>query len=734
MRTNTLLKDWKFYEHFIFENGIPRFDSNAKAVIVPHVWNKDDASQEGCRLYTTHLTWSGTPEAKAFLSFDAVGGAARVWVNGKFVGEHRGGFACFRFDVSDALATGENTVTVTADNTRYDDINPLMGDFNNYGGIYRPVSLITTGPAHFDLLHHGDSGLELTAKVEDGVGVLTAIAHVVSANAASVEYTLLDGDTVAAQFTAPADCKAVTLKVEHPHLWNGLADPYLYTCRARLLVDGMCVDEVALSCGFRTIELTADEGIFLNGQHIHLNGVAKHQDREGMGCAPTEEQLDEDMALILEIGANAVRLSHYQHPQYFYDLCDKSGLLVWAEIPMLSMPDGNNGVVDNAAQQLTELITQNKHHPSIYCWGVQNEIAMMGESLEMYRKTAELDKLVRTLDPSRLSACANLYCVKNNSQLNFITDLVGYNIYYGWYYGELGDYAPFFERFRADNPQVPLGVSEYGVDCSTNYHNDAPQRKDYSEEFQALYHETVYPQIAARADLWGSYVWNMFDFGSAIRNEGGVKGKNCKGLVTFDRKIKKDAFYYYKAWWSKEPFVYIAGRRYTKRCADTMTVKVYSNQPSVTLKVNGQEYSTLTGERVFEFENVPMTEGDTILLAAAGGCTDRITLTHVTEPEKSYVFVDPNPEINVKNWFTMGQSEDDLFPEGRFSVMDDIGELRANAAAWTLLEQETPQITGDERAKKMTAMPLLRIINRMGGVFSEDFVKELNKKLGQIRK
>lgn len=636
--------------------------------------------------------------------------------------------------MSDVLVAGENTVTVTADNTRYHDINPLMGDFNNYGGIYRPVSLITTGPAHFDLLHYGDSGLDLTAKVEDGVGILTAITRVVGADAATVEYTLLDGDTVAAQFAAPADGEAVTLRVKHPRLWNGQTDPYLYTCRARLLVAGMCVDKVMLPCGFRTIELTADQGMFLNGQYIHLNGVAKHQDREGMGCAPTEDQLDEDLALVLEIGANAVRLSHYQHPQYFYDLCDKSGLLVWAEIPMLSMPDGNDDVVDNAAQQLTELIAQNKHHPSIYCWGVQNEIAMMGESLEMYRKTAELDKLVRTLDPSRLSACANLYCVKNNSQLNFITDLVGYNIYYGWYYGELGDYAPFFEKFRADNPQVPLGVSEYGVDCSTNYHNDAPQRKDYSEEFQALYHETVYPQIAARADLWGSYVWNMFDFGSAIRNEGGVKGKNCKGLVTFDRKIIKDAFYYYKAWWSKEPFVYIAGRRYTKRCGDTTTVKVYSNQPSVILIVNGQAFATLTGERVFQFDNVPMTEDDTLLMAIAGGCTDKTFLIHVVEPEKSYIFVDPNPEINVKNWFTMGQSEDDLFPEGRFSIMDDIGELRANAAAWALLEQETPQITGDERAKKMTTMPLLRIINRMSGVFSEDFVKELNKKLGQIEK
>lgn len=735
MRTITLLKNWKFYEHVTFEGDIPRCGRGAREVTVPHVWNKEDAAQEGCRLYTTQLTWAGTPEARAFLSFDAVGGAARVWVNGKFIGEHRGGYACFRFDVTGTLEAGENTVAVAADNTRYNDINPLMGDFNNYGGIYRPVSLITTGPAHFDLLHDGDSGLELTAKVEDGAGMLTALARVAGAESgAKVQYTLLDGDTVAAAITAPADGEPVMLRVEHPHLWDGQTDPHLYTCRARLLVEGECVDEVALPCGFCTIEMTADKGLLLNGKYIRINGVAKHQDREGVGCAPTEEQLDEDLALILETGANSVRLSHYQHPQYFYDLCDKHGLLVWAEIPMLSMPDGNDGVVKNAAQQLTELIAQNRHHPSIYCWGIQNEIAMMGESIEMYRKTAELDKLVRKLDPGRLSACANLYCVKNSSQLNFITDMVGYNIYYGWYYGELGDYTPFFEKFRADNPQVPLGVSEYGVDCSTGYHNDDPKRKDYSEEFQALYHETVYPQIAARSDLWGSYVWNMFDFGSAIRDEGGVKGKNCKGLVTFDRKIKKDAFYYYKSWWSKEPFVYITGRRYAKRRGETVNIKVYSNQSTIMLAVNGQAFASQTGERVFVFENVPLAEGDTVFSAAAGDCTDEITLTRVAEPEKSYIFVDPNPEINVKNWFTMGQSEDDLFPEGRFSIMDDIGDLRANAEAWALLERETPQITGDERAKKMTTMPLLRIINRMGGVFSEDFVKELNRKLGQIKK
>lgn len=731
MRQITILDQWFYYEQPELEGGMP-CAADGQPVRLPHVWNKEDASREGARLYTTSFHWSASAEKKMFLEFGAVAGAAKVWVNEQPIGEHRGGYACFRFEVTDALREGKNTVAVLADNTRYPDINPLMGDFNNYGGIYRTVTLIETGCAHFDLLYHGTSGLDLTVSVENGIGILTASSHTVGGDV--VEYELLEGQRMIAQASAPADGSSVILKIEQPRLWDGMADPHLYTCRARLLAGGEVADEVSLPCGFRTIRMTADKGLFLNGRHIHIDGVAKHQDREGAGCAPTEAQLDEDFALIREIGANAVRLSHYQHPQYFYDLCDQNGLLVWAEIPMLSMPDGNDAVVENAKQQLTELILQNRHHPAIYCWGVQNEIAMMGESLEMYRKTGELNALVKKLDPSRLSACANLYCVKNNSQLNFITDLVGYNIYYGWYYGEMEDYSSFFQKFRTDNPQVPLGVSEYGVDCSTGYHSDAPQRKDYSEEFQALFHETVYPQIAAREDLWGSYVWNMFDFGSAIRDEGGVKGKNCKGLVSFDRKTKKDAFYYYKAQWSSEPFVYITGRRYQKRCGDQTTVKVYSNQPEVTLTVNGTVFSALRGKIVFLFEQVPLAQGDTRLTVTAGECTDEIILSRVEKPESSYIFVDPHPEINVKNWFTMGQSEDDLFPEGRFSVMDEIGDLQASREAWALLEEMTPEITADERTKKMTTMPLLRIINRMGGVYSEDLVKELNKKLSQICK
>lgn len=704
-----------------------------EAVCIPHVWNKKDAAQEGARLYKRDLLLEqpGT-QRQYFLAFDAVAGVCKAWLNGQLLGEHRGGYARFCFALGDAAKPGTNELLVLADNTHYDDLIPLGGDFNNYGGIYRDVELICVGQTHFDLLHYGTCGLNLTPAAD---GTVTVTARTAGATGQTqVEYTILHGDAPVARATCAADGAPVVLKVEHPILWNGQGAAHLYTCRARLLCGGSCVDEVALPFGFRSVAMTADKGFFLNGEHLLLRGVAKHQDFAGYGCAPGTEQLDQDMALIREIGANAVRLSHYQHPQYFYDLCDKEGLVVWAEIPMLTMQDGNDALQENACQQLTELILQCKHHPSICFWGIQNEIAMMGESLEMYRKTQALHALAKTLDASRITAGANLYCVKNNSQLNHITDMVGYNIYFGWYYGELEEYASFFDKFSADNPHVPLGVSEYGVDCSVTLHADTPRRKDYSEEFQCLYHETVYPMIRARTHLWGSFVWNMFDFGSAIRNEGGVKGKNCKGLVTFDRAVKKDAFYFYKAWWSNQPFVYLAGHRFEKRCAETTTIKVYSNLKEVTLTVNDKAVATKTGEHVFVFEHVPLCAGDNMICAYAQTEMDKIVLKRTAQPEQSYVYVDPNPEFNVKNWFTLEQSQDDLFPEGRYSIMDEMGALSENPQVWALLETEVPQITDNPRSRSMPSMTLLRIINRISGQFTEEFVKQLNSKLNAIAK
>ena len=311
--------------------------------------------------------------------------------------------------------------------------------------------------------------------------------------------------------------------------------------------------------------------------------------------------------------------------------------------------------------------------------------------------------------------------------------MVGYNVYFGWYYDEMEDFEPFLDNFHSDNPNIALGISEYGVDCSAGLHAENPKRKDYSEEFQCLFHETVYPMFRNRSWLWGSFVWNMFDFGSAIRDEGGTKGKNCKGLVTFDRKIKKDAFYYYKAWWNNEPFVHLAGRRFVNRCGKETRIKVYSNQPVITLEVNGVTCS-LHGEHVFNFDNIPLKEGENIIRAYAGEYSDEIRIVRVNEPDKGYIYIDPNPGFNVNNWFTMGESKDDLFPTDRFSIMDEMGVLKENSEVWSLLEQEIPQVTKDPRAASMPSITLLRVINRMSGQFEESFVQDLNRKLNKIKK
>lgn len=705
-------------------------------VTVPHVWNLENASQMAPRMYQCVLPkLSIDTKQSVYLEFGAVGGVCRVWLNDTFIGEHRGGYSRFRFAITEALLSEENTLSVLADNTRYPDLIPLGGDFNNYGGIYRDVKLIVTESSHFDLLYYGTVGLTVEAEASGKLKLSSRITN--SAENLEVEYLIAqdsDSDKVVANKRVSTTDSETEIIIENPILWDGLSKPAMYRCTARLFRKTECIDEVSLQFGFRSISMTPEQGLMFNEKPVLICGVAKHQDFEGAGSATTVQQLDTDMALIREIGANSVRLSHYQHPDYFYDLCDREGLLVWAEIPMLEMPDGNDAVMENAKQQLTELILQCAHHPSIYCWGIQNEIAIFGESLEMYKKTAELNALAKSLDPTRLTASANLYVVNNRSQLNYITDFVGYNVYFGWYYDEMEGYDTFFDNFHTDNPQIPLGLSEYGVDSSVTLHSDAPKRKDYSEEFQALFHEIVYPKVRERKWLWGSYVWNMFDFGSAIREEGGTKGKNCKGLVTFDRKIKKDAFYYYKAWWSSEPFVYLGSRRFVNRHTEKITVTIYSNQPTVELYVNDQFYGAVSSDKVFRFSDVPLQAGKNFLRVQAGKCTDECTFNRVENPDPSYVFVDPNPEINVKNWFTLETSEEDLFPKDRFSIMDTMGDLMASPEAWKILEKAVPRITGHPRATSMPGMTLFRIINRTSGAYEEAFIKELNRKLNTVKK
>lgn len=728
--------DWEIADGDSADASPPRLDAGTvRNVDLPHVWNADDPLREGLKVYSRSIVWDELGVNKtAFIEFAGVSGRARVWLNGTFLGGHKGGYSLFRFDISHAIRSGLNQLIVSADNRRNGEICPIGGDFNNYGGICRDVRLIVVDSTHFDLMHYGTNGLDLIPDDSGEIRVRARIAGTEQCPEGKVEYAVFDGARQVSFYSSSLEEPEVVLTVPAPRLWRGKEDPHLYRCRARIMNKEQIVDEVSLPFGFRRISLSPDTGFLLNGQRIRIHGVAKHQDWFGKGCAPSNEQLDIDMELIRDIGANAVRLSHYQHPEYMYDLCDAEGMIVWAEIPMLNMPEGNESLLQNAEEQLMELILQCKHHPSICFWGLQNEIALSGETAFMYSGLARLNALAKKLDSSRVTAGANLYTVKNKSPLNTLTDMIGYNIYFGWYYGEIPEFGSFLDTFHSANPDISLGVSEYGVDANVALHAAGPKRKDYSEEFQTLYHESVYPMIRDRRFLWGGFVWNLFDFGSANRKEGKLPGLNGKGLVTYDRAIRKDAFYYYKAQWSDDPFVHICSRRFAKRHEERIDIKVFSNQRTAALIVNGVEFGELTGAFVFLFRNVPLAPGENVIEALSGKCRDEIVLLKQKEPEASYIYIDPNPGFNVRNWFTPEEGEDELFPEDRYSIMDSIADLRINPEIWGMLEREIPDITGNPRTMAMPGISLFRVFNFMSNRFSEEFVKDINGKLRSFKK
>jgi beta-galactosidase len=486
-KITSIMNEWKFTRLSTREEA-PSL--SYKTVQLPHVWNKDMPQEEGCVLYEKNVCVSHHTDAEYLLCFDGVGGIAEVYLNGKLLGTHRGSYSCFCFCITNELKDRNNLLQVFADNRRDGSINPVTGDFSYFGGIYRNVTLIETGKAYFDRTYYGTSGVLLRTEAD---GKIHLQAHVAGGEEAKIHYQILDAQkNIVAETIAPGSEEETELMVQEPHLWNGREDPYCYTCRAELKINGMISDAVSLEFGFRSISLNSETGFFLNGEHLRLHGVAKHQDYEGYACGTGKEQIEKDFELIDEVGANAIRFSHYQHPQYAYTLADHMGFVAWAEIPMLAMEDGNTKLIENAKEQLKELILQNLHHPSICFWGLQNEIGMRGESLETYASMKQLEALAKQLDPTRLTACAEVFSVPDNSELNFIHDAVGYNLYYGWYTGEFADYITFAKKFHADNPDVPLAITEYGADCNLQYHSSKPERQDYSEEYQALYHESVY--------------------------------------------------------------------------------------------------------------------------------------------------------------------------------------------------------------------------------------------------
>lgn len=548
-------------------------------------------------------------------------------LNGSPVCNHDGGYSTFRANITELLRD-ENELTVEVDNSKNDRVYPQKADFTFYGGIYRDVSLMVVSKNHFALDYFGGPGIRITPTVQGTDASVQVTTWHDGEGEVSIELLDAAGNTV-----ATGKGPDITLTIFNAHLWNGVKDPYLYSCKACLVVNGTVEDETTTRFGVRSFKVDPKKGFFLNGKSYPLHGVSRHQDRKGLGNAITREMHDEDMALIKEIGANTIRLAHYQHDQYFYDLCDEVGMVVWAEIPYISehMPNGR----ENAISQMKELIIQNYNHPCIVCWGVSNEITISTkDKKDMLDNHRQLNDLCHEMDKTRLTTLACYAMCGPFNRSAHITDMVSWNLYLGWYVPGFILNDLWMGFFHLCFPNRPFGYSEYGAEGMPNLHSTHPHRGDHTEEYQAKYHEYMLRCFKRHPWMWATHVWNMFDFAADARDQGGEPGMNHKGLVTFDRKTKKDSFYLYKAWWSDEAFVHICSKRFVERTGSTATVKVYSNQSTVALYVNGNKVGEQTGEHVFTFK-VPLN-GELHIQAVAGDRTDESVIRHVDTPNPEY--------------------------------------------------------------------------------------------------
>ena len=733
--------------------SFPKGDHATEQVNLPHTWNAVDGNDgNGSYLRTTGVYTRTFVQPKqplaggrTYVEVLAAALNSTVKVNGQVATIHEGGFSIFRADVTDLCHEGENELTIEVSNEDTPSMYPASADFTFYGGLYRGVNLISVPNAHFDLDYYGGPGIMVTpVPTEDGGANFTIKSFVTNAaDDLTVLYSIEDGygNEVASAVRGSADTE-VTIYVPDAQLWS-MDEPNLYTVTAKLQRNNEAVDEIYTNVGVRSFKVTPNEGFSINGVPTPLRGVSRHQDRVYEGNALTTEEHYEDAMLIKELGANTIRLAHYQHSQDFYDACDEIGFAVWAEIPFISVFKKGEGAHTHVMEEMKELIIQNYNHPSIMFWGISNEILIGGISEELVATHHDLEKLCKELDPTRLTTIAHVSTTPVNGPMHRITDVESYNHYFGWYGGKMEENGPWLDKFHEEHPDICIGISEYGCEGIINWHSNTPQCKDYTEEYQALYHEHMAQVFEDRPWVWASHVWNMFDFGCAARNEGGVRGRNNKGLITMDRKTKKDSYYVYQAYWTKNPMVHIAGRRHAQRAGETTEIKVYSNQDSVVLYVNGKEVGQQTAHRVFKFD-VALDEGFNTILAVAGDVKDSITLEKVAEEPAYYTL----PEFNerqegVANWFKQMGSMDLTapmeFPEGYYSVKDSMEELANNEEALAITAKAVKLATNFDikPGEGMWDMMKTMTPEAMGSMISgmpDGFIESLNAQLIKIKK
>ncbi len=681
MRTKTLLTEALFAK----QGEMP-----AK-VALPHTWNNLDGQDGGADYWRGIGTYeialpNPTQGTRQYIEFQGANHVATVYCNGRELGTHKGGFSTFRFELTPAMQKEGNVLTVVVTNAPC-DVYPQNADFTFYGGLYRDTTYIETHDAHFDLLMDGTDAVFVTPH---NVGKTRVDLFPVDAADCDIKVELKDaqGHVVGEAVTEAYAHTHVLIDVKEPHLWNGMADPYCYTCTATILKDGEAQDAVTVTYGYRSFHVSPIDGFYLNGKRLPLHGVSRHQDRLDKGWAISKADHEEDIALIKELGANTIRLAHYQHDQYFYELCNRAGFVLWAEIPFISQFIPTEDAYDNTISQMTELVAQNYNHPAICFWGISNEILIGPDREDLRQNLRDLHELAKSMDPSRLTTMAQVSMTPMDSEHNFITDVVSYNHYFGWYLGDVEDNGPWLDKFHAMHPDKCLGVSEYGAENILKWHTAEPDNHDYTEEYANYYHQEMLKTFAERPYLWATHQWNCFDFAADARNEGGVQGRNNKGLITYDRKEKKDAFYVYKAWWNPEPMVFVSGGRFVNRGPGAeRDVIVYTNCDEVTLVINGQDVATKAAvDHMIIFENV-VVDGENVITAYAGDVkANTIILQGVAEHDYSYDL----PEGNAAaNWFddpaAVAARNALKYPKGYYSIKDKFGVLMANPECAAIL-------------------------------------------------
>ena len=736
-------RKWAFSKDF---SEIPsQINAKWNFVNLPHTWNAIDGQDggndyyRGICCYAKELTKEELPDAdRYYLELRGANSSADVFVNGTKLAHHDGGYSTWRVDITDSL-TDNNIIAITVDNGENDRVYPQMADFTFYGGLYRDVNIIAVSESHFDLDYFGGPGIKVTPEIKGADAKAEIEVYLTNPkDGQQLVYSILDkdGNKVSEVFCG-AEETSVSIDINNVHLWDGRKDPYLYTAEVKLAEDGKVLDNVSTRFGCRTFKIDPERGFILNGREYPLRGVSRHQDRWGFGNALLPEHHEEDIELIYEMGATTIRLAHYQHDQYFYDLCDEKGLVIWAEIPYISkhMPSGR----ENTISQMKELVTQNYNHPCIVVWGLSNEITMNGSDEDLIENHKLLNDLVHEMDKTRLTTMACVSMCDMNDPYVQIPDVVSYNHYFGWYGGDTSMNGPWFDSFHAKFPDIPVGISEYGCEA-LNWHTSDPEQGDYTEEYQAYYHEELIKQLYSRPYIWATHVWNMFDFGADARNEGGENGQNHKGLVTFDRKYKKDSFYAYKAWLSDDPFVHICGKRYVDRVEDVTKVTVYSNLPEVELFANGVSLGKKKNAEHFFYFEVP-NSGETNLSAVAGDCRDESFIRKVDTFNEDYRLKEKGA---ILNWF------DITAPEGYFSLNDKLGDILACPQGiglfMSLMSQFKGAMSNEKMAgfemsegmmKMMGGFTLIRLSNMLGtaGIkVTKEQLLALNAQLNQIKK